>query len=122
MEIKFVFDMHLNSNKLDNACIKSDCTGNDNKLTGNTVMCMIFSRFSFFLFFFRDVHVIDIPTSASDGSVSDVFVHLTAQIGPSLNESRDLALVLHSARPVRWILSSSAQLVGSLVVLVRTKM
>jgi hypothetical protein len=74
----------------------------------------------------RDVHVIDVGSSSAgrgafgDGdSISNVYVHLAAADAEA-NESRDVALVLHSAHPVRWILSSSSQLAGSLVILVTT--
>ena len=71
----------------------------------------------------RDVHVIDVGRGASgDGdSISNVYVNLAAADAEA-NESRDVALVLHSAHPVRWIVSSSSQLAGSLVILVTTKL
>ena len=69
----------------------------------------------------RDVHVIELEGDRPDqmeGSSDGVRrVHLAMEDGEEVaNEPRPMALVLKSARPVRWILSSSPSLVGNLLV------
>ena len=70
--------------------------------------------------FRRDVHVIDVSDGAApdDTSPADVYVHLAAADAGESDEVRNVALVLHSVRPIRWLLSSAPQLTGSLVILV----
>lgn len=65
------------------------------------------------------MHVIDLdnghlPQAAENYSV---FIHLAADgVDEDTSQSRDLALVLKSARPVHWVLSSAPALAGSVLV------
>lgn len=84
-------------------------------------MCLLNFIYSYLSFTFtRDVHVVHLDNGQGDPfktTNKSVHIHLTAGWSDNeVNRSRDVALVLKSARPVRWIISSAPILTGSLLI------
>ena len=73
--------------------------------------------------FSGDVHVIDLDNSSEgegeDAGVAEAHVHLAVGDAGVAEFRRNVTLVLKSARPLTWILSSAPQLKGHLIILVR---
>lgn len=70
--------------------------------------------------FNRDVHVIELDNGQPDSKNKNNNVHIHLAAGGSddeMSQPRDVALVLKSSRPVRWIVSSAPVLSGSLLIL-----
>ena len=68
----------------------------------------------------RDVHVIDLDNGQPESKNKNNSVHIHLAAGGAdeeMSQPRDVALVLKSARPVRWIVSSAPVLAGSLLIL-----
>ncbi|XP_057370668.1 transforming growth factor beta receptor type 3-like [Daphnia carinata] len=68
----------------------------------------------------KDVHVIDLDNGQPESKNKNNSVHIHLAAGGAdeeMSQPRDVALVLKSARPVRWIVSSAPVLTGSLLIL-----